>query len=58
MTNREKDLATLHNHLNALLEEYGSITISLPGGTSGPLFLRDGVQPLMRIFLGYRCPES
>lgn len=58
MTNREKDLARLHAHLAALLEEYGSITISLPGGPSGPLFLRDGDQPLLRISLGHRCPES
>ena len=55
MTNREKDLHDLTQRLTALMEEYGYIEISLPGGRY--IRLRDGDQLLLRLSLGHRCAD-
>lgn len=55
MTNREKDIQDLTQHLTALMEEYGYIEVSLPCGRY--FLLRDGDQLLLRLSLGHRCAD-
>lgn len=56
MTHREIDAHELTERINALLEEYGSIALSLPGGRF--FLLRDGDQPLLRLGFGQRYAGS
>ena len=56
MTSREIDAHELTERINALLEEYGSITFSLPGGRF--FLLRNGDQPLLRLGFGQRYAGS
>jgi hypothetical protein len=56
MTNREIDAHELTERIAALLEEYGSIALSLPGGRF--FLLRDGDQLLLRLGFGQRYAGS